>query len=359
MNYKFYIPPKSEKRVPFDIKIRETRRFNGDEILETMDCWDGRPKYYYIWRSIGYNKFFDGDRSVTFICLGKQVAKVIKQLKQLPHIYDWDDLLREMSNYPHIVHIIFLYSFFNDNTTSSRIYMNQFGGFVPLHKKDYFSKNIGLDKFYDDFMEKDKFFLSTNMLYGPNSIEIGLGCLNTLIKYADNLIYELNHFKIDLKKLSYSKYYLERRDNIIFSPKIDAIIKKLGVFTAKAFAKSYLGNANFIADFDIPDFESADSDLDFVDLGYIDYNEEFSNLEIFSDNNNFDNYNVSFGAQSATIDRSGGGLGSLDVTITKEPGTSNQFCITDKFGHVIHNVSGTANKIRINGIWYKLPDLKG
>lgn len=69
-------------------------------------------------------------------------------------------------------------------------------------------------------------------------------------------------------------------------------------------------------------------------------------------------YNVSFGAQNETLKRSGGGLGSLDVTITKEPGSSNLFCITDGT-HTIHNVKGGTNSITIDGIKYFLPKLKG
>lgn len=69
-------------------------------------------------------------------------------------------------------------------------------------------------------------------------------------------------------------------------------------------------------------------------------------------------YNIAFGAQEATLQRSGGGLGSLDVTITKEPGSSNLYCISDGT-HTIHNVKGGTHSIRIDGIKYILPKLKG
>lgn len=69
-------------------------------------------------------------------------------------------------------------------------------------------------------------------------------------------------------------------------------------------------------------------------------------------------YNISFGAQEATLQRCGGGLGSIDVTITKEPGSSNHFCISDGT-HTIHNVKGGTNTIKIDGIKYLLPKLKG
>ena len=55
-------------------------------------------------------------------------------------------------------------------------------------------------------------------------------------------------------------------------------------------------------------------------------------------------YNIAFGAQEATLQRCGGGLGSLDVTITKEPGSANSFCITDGT-NTIHNVQGGTRRI--------------
>lgn len=73
---------------------------------------------------------------------------------------------------------------------------------------------------------------------------------------------------------------------------------------------------------------------------------------------NEEQYNVSFGAQKETLQRSGGGLGSIKVTITKEPGSSNLFCITDGTT-TIHNVVGGTPFIKIDGIKYLLPKLKG
>ena len=104
---------------------------------------------------------------------------------------------------------------------------------------------------------------------------------------------------------------------------------------------------------------SFDSDIDYIDwetepdliLSENDFTPEaYAGLE--------DQYNVSFGAQKESLQRSGGGLGSLDVTITKEPGSSNLFCITDG-RHTIHDVPGGTKTIEISGITYKLPKLKG
>ncbi len=70
------------------------------------------------------------------------------------------------------------------------------------------------------------------------------------------------------------------------------------------------------------------------------------------------NYNVAFGKQQADLQKVGGGLGTKSVTITKESGSSNLFCITDG-SNAVHNVKGGTSKITLNGIQYKLPKLKG
>ena len=69
-----------------------------------------------------------------------------------------------------------------------------------------------------------------------------------------------------------------------------------------------------------------------------------------------DSYNVSFGSQKATLE-SNGGL-KLDAIIDKEPGTANHFTIKTKKGTVTNVVGGT-HTVKINGIEYKLPVLKG
>lgn len=106
-------------------------------------------------------------------------------------------------------------------------------------------------------------------------------------------------------------------------------------------------------DIDIPDDvyvpdDSTGLDVDAIDSDYAP--EAYTDLS--------DQYNVSFGAQNETLRRSGGGLGSLDVTITKEPGSSSLFCITDGTT-TIHNVPRGQNSIKIDGIKYILPKLKG
>lgn len=89
--------------------------------------------------------------------------------------------------------------------------------------------------------------------------------------------------------------------------------------------------------------------------------DDFSSVVSSYENPSFapsEGYNVAFMAQRETLESLGSGS-QVNVTITKEPGTSNHFCIELPNGTEIHNVSGTANTIKIGQIVYKLPKLKG
>lgn len=154
---------------------------------------------------------------------------------------------------------------------------------------------------------------------------------------------ELN-FKQKVKKffLKSSKYALK-------------FIVRAGVIVAAGAVGANIDLPDFDFDIDVPDF---DTDYDFsigadYEVGY--QIPDYSDSAFLSD---LSGYNVSFGAQDATLQRCGGGLGGLDVTITKEPGSSNLFCITDGT-HTIHKVKGGTNSIKIDGIKYLLPKLKG
>lgn len=101
-------------------------------------------------------------------------------------------------------------------------------------------------------------------------------------------------------------------------------------------------------DLDIPDTDDADIDVDdFDNTDYIDgeYNEHAT-------------HSISFGSQKESIYSTGGSHLKLDAVITKEPGTSNQFCISTKDG-TIHNVLGGTKELKIGNYYYKLPRLKG
>ena len=177
----------------------------------------------------------------------------------------------------------------------------------------------------------------------------GLELAKEYSKFVDKLINDISYVCIDKSKL-----VVKNNRPVIDTSGIPRWVKVgaalAGVLVIKMVLKSI--GQDYDADFDF-DTDTPDVDVD-MDID-ADTNCEFT-PEAFG---NLDHeYNISFGAQDATLQRSGGGLGSLDVTITKEPGSSNLFCITDGT-HTIHNVKGGTNSIRIDGIKYILPKLKG
>lgn len=119
-------------------------------------------------------------------------------------------------------------------------------------------------------------------------------------------------------------------------------------------------NASPDLDFDVDGFDASLGDnqmllTDGSDGQDVDFFESESDGYFDSSSNN--GYNVSFGSQKETLTAQGGGQ-HIDVTIEKEPGTSNKFSISSSNG-TIHNVSGGDMWVKINGINYKLPRLKG
>ena len=153
-----------------------------------------------------------------------------------------------------------------------------------------------------------------------------------------------------------------------FAQKLKRFFSKAGTYALKFVVRAgvvVVGSA-IGANLDLPDF---DFDLDTPDINNdfdfdLDTDDTFlplvdsGNGDLCVNLNNSDDYNVSFGSQKASLDRVGRGLGSVDVTITKEPGSSNLFCISDGT-NTIHDVKGGTNFIKIDGIKYHLPKLKG
>lgn len=298
---------------------------------------DGHPKtedYYAIRKTTdGYTvkyyltKFYEIYRSNWWsitIHLNDEIGEHFNKISNAcnwNYLFTEDSLKRAFRKFPNIYN-----AFINKNSSIS------YSSFISNHLTKFIHKD-----YLSEYEEKE--------------------AVEELCKTAIDILKELVSFKIDINDLVRKETKNQSivlpswiRDGVNIAVRVG--VKTLAAYIGANIDSNFeIGNIDGDINVDVPDFDS-NFDID-IDLD--------SDLSTFFENNNGieNQYNISFGAQSATLDRSGGGLGSLDVTITKEPGTSNQFCITDKFGHVIHNVSGTANKIKINGIWYKLPDLKG
>lgn len=344
MKYNFYIDkwqaPFSRSKFLFDSSILE-----ANETYEVRDVIGSRIIRYYLRKNTGISILMDGDYPRIFICLGDNLGKTINQLKTLLRCYTIDSLKPFFIKYPYILSLVDEGGFYfrTDNSVyrlagNNTNYDSEHS--LLIMSCGYSERKI---KTINDIDTKDN--------------------LKQLIGFADHLIYELQHFKIDLNALEKTEEYT-KYENSIISPKLKHAMMVGGLFiikgAVKAAARSLGGDIDIggDVDFDIPDMDfNGDVDFD-VDL---DLDLDGSNAAWAAAFNGTDGlsdgHNISFGSQQETLLSQGGGL-KLDVTIDKEPGTSNLFSIKSSKG-IIHNVSGTANWVKIDGIKYKLPDLKG
>lgn len=178
------------------------------------------------------------------------------------------------------------------------------------------------------------------------------------------------HGQDELKRISADVHKIQTsllKEKLSWEKAVKNGLKWIGKGLVKVFAASVFGYIGA----SLPDFDfDMDIDTPSSDLGLGLDIPEFDNEMDFDINSDYDSgdfnsypddesgYNVAFGSQNASLNRCGGSSDSLPVTITKVPGTANEFSIKDQFGHVV-KVKGTDNKVDINGIWYKLPKLKG
>lgn len=134
---------------------------------------------------------------------------------------------------------------------------------------------------------------------------------------------------------------------------IDDILDVLGMASDAADVSDAIDVAMNVTDLaDLSDLADLADVSDVADISGI---TELTGDGHFVDSLN-DGYNVSFGSQKATLESVGGK--KLDATIDKEPGTANRFCIKTWKG-TVHNVPGGTDSVKIDGIKYKLPVLKG
>lgn len=112
---------------------------------------------------------------------------------------------------------------------------------------------------------------------------------------------------------------------------------------------------------DLSDLAGIGHATDLADLSDVSDAADISGVTDFTGESHFidslnDGYNISFGSQKATLESLGGQ--HLDAAIDKEPGTANRFCIKTWKG-TVHDVPVGTHTVKINGIVYKLPALKG
>ena len=323
--------------------------------------------YYIITYDICEHFFLKSDTRETLVCLGddEKIYDFIIQMKHLLQLYTDESVKKALSKNPKFCDLIFNE---NDSIPNLRKYNNRDVCFCWKDDVENY-KEVELTSEYQAATLKR-------------------------IQYVQDIIFEFDEFKFDKDCLIIDK---DKEASLILQAKIKTFVKKVGVIAAKQAVKiallvagGYMGMDLILGDdsgfdgdvgggmdgdlsFDYDaDIESLALPMSIADMDFeidISDNSDSSDLEVTEniDKLNDDEpslkeitnggYNVSFGAQKETLTSQGGGS-HIEATITKEPGTSNEFCIkTDK--GTVHNITNGDLWVKINGVKYKLPKLKG
>lgn len=270
------------------------------------------------------------------IYLTQKENSVIKEIQDLVCYCEYDSIKLTLKDYPHICKVCLV---------------NIFG---DTHDDPGFEGYEGVVAYSGDENVGYKARIMASVKTNDISYEQEQWVLSKLVKEFEAFLEEVKRFRyradflklkaekmeiVESQRRNYAEYENSRR-NTKQKLSIERCLFIAGAVGLKYLVKSFGGEIDLPTDsIEVPD--NVDSDYT---------PESYASLD--------NQYNISFGAQEATLQRSGGGLGSLDVTITKEPGSSNLFCITDGT-HTVHNVKGGTNFIKIDGIKYILPKLKG
>lgn len=338
--------------------------------LEGEKTWYYRKKIgnryinYYIRNRIGYNKLLNGQHYRLFLFLPQKAGDFIKLVNKISiSNYVDSEMKKTFHNCPYLIISSYLWMSHKKSNILEHLFDEEVDKIHEEHPETFHTIKPVLGYYIgaEDFGEN--IAICCDFDEGKFNSQNERGALINTIKYADNLMREIMNIRLDLDKL------IIKNETNTQSSDIPPFIKKAliygGVYAVK-FAARMVGadfNANIDFDVDIPDvhdlggvdlgvpdFEfDADFDTDF-DVGSLDSDGTFGNIE-------GGDYNVSFQGQKETLHTPGDGQ-HLDVTITKEHGSSNLFTISSDKG-TVHHVSGTDSSVRINGIKYILPKLKG
>lgn len=364
--------------------VKKPDSFKVDSsMMDGTKIWFHREKIrnryinYYMQERTGINKVLNGQHYLLFLFLPPKAHDFINLVNKLgTRNCSVKELKKTFRNFPYIINASYLWlvscydekeGFWGD------IFKEEIESF---HKKHPETNNtitpaygyvVGVSEIGERYAVTCHF--SKDSINSQDKQD----ALIAAIQYADNLMWEIMNVRINFDKL------LLKIDNQNQTYEIPPFLKKAAIYSgvyAVKFAARMIGsdfNANFDINVDVPDipdfggFDLASTNFEF-DADFdtdIDFNSDFDTGSLYSgdfdtsDYNDTSNsgYNVSFHGQDAVLHTPGDGQ-HLEATITKEPGSSNTFTIkTDK--GTVSGVPGNASRVRINGIQYILPRLKG
>ena len=325
----------------------------GSSTYEICDIINGEYITYYKtyqWRA------FEDNITWFSIYVDKFLYDILREIYTLDYNFSLESIEKSIKDYPNLISVWCHNRNYGNESISSGIDDSRYG----LGSDANPTCNLTIIAFGSpQDINSDNYYLS-----------LLLEKYNLLKKECANFHYSTDALEIsDYRKFEMEIEKMEKINNNTPPKKRSKLEKYLilaGVFGLKFAVRSIGGDINIDVPIDADVDIDVDADLNLGNDSSIPISDA-SNL-LGADNSAVDfdadndtsvsnGYNVSFGAQKETLTSRGGGQ-HLDVTIEKEPGTANSFTISSKKG-TVSGVSGSENWVKISGILYKLPKLKG
>lgn len=237
MEYSFYLSGFYSDR---DSKSLVDSTFLDRDTYEVRKVFRGRKVKYYLSKATGpFTRLLNGEMPEIFLFLGDKVKTFFNQIELIFKCFEYSDVVRQLTPYEYIGVTHGVLSDYVGHTLA----------YKKISRKDgylHYYKELGVLKY--NIYGKDN---TINTIDRTENLEV-------LLDYADHLLYEISHFKIDLSKMQKSKKYIEY-ENSTLSPKFKHALAVGGMFVVKGAvklaAKSIGGDINIDGDFDLPDFD--------------------------------------------------------------------------------------------------------
>jgi len=259
-------------------KLADESFFEANQTYRIREHIYYRSIIYYLKTNTGFSKVIDGDYPRIILGIGDNIGKILSQINKLYDYYVTDDLLEEIAKYPYIANTLPNYKHCGFHDCVKKEYER----FKTCHPEfiDYGSCSIGFD------VENNCLIRGWFLVKSVKNLE-QKKALTVMVNYADNLITEVSHFRINLNKLR-KKGGNNSTSNSGFSPKVEKALLVGGIFLVRAAVKIAARSIGTDADINF-DISSPDVDIpefDFDVSNDTDYQNSFSDNNYYGDTNN-------------------------------------------------------------------------
>lgn len=253
MTYLFYQGTKPWPHYAKTLADESILEANETYLIKELFGVNNRPIQYYLRRNTGLSKIIDGENPRMFIYLGESVQKFFVQLEAINKCYTRSSLINQLLPFEYILTVLTL-GFCEEVKKSEayRRYDTTDEGTV------YYSESTGCLRLNTGGRDMSRVIDDINTSHN----------VSNLLYFADHLLYEISHFKLDFGKLEKSQAYKDY-ENANVSPKLKRTMTVGGVILFKAAVKMVGAEIDLKGDFDIPDidgdFDSGDFDIPDID----------------------------------------------------------------------------------------------